>query len=225
MQETINSLNMMRRCGHGARHGARRMIGDSPASIAEAHHPSPPLALLAAVHAVLFVASAAAAPRWSAFLQVGAAIPLGLFAATASSRLHFLGVRAAGATIALFGGVAASLLLTVGALASWALSSTAAASEPVASALGAFASATGGPAQVMALGLLVAGVAVTAGLARLAPRWLMPAGLAIAVVAELSWLALAFPAARFLVPAARFPALAWLVAAGALLPSRARAGG
>src|SRR5882757_6036624 len=43
--------------------------------------------------------------RWAAFLQFGAAIPLGIFTATVVSRLHFLGVRAAGACIALFGGL------------------------------------------------------------------------------------------------------------------------
>ena len=36
-----------------------------------------------------------------AFLQFGAAIPLGIFAATVVSQLQFLGVRAAGTSIAL----------------------------------------------------------------------------------------------------------------------------
>src|SRR5260370_4658106 len=39
-----------------------------------------------------------------AFLQFGSAIPLGIFTATMVSRLRFLGVRAAGPSIALFGG-------------------------------------------------------------------------------------------------------------------------
>src|SRR5258706_11050559 len=38
-----------------------------------------------------------------AFLQFGAAISLGIYTATVVSRLHYLGVRAAGAHIALFG--------------------------------------------------------------------------------------------------------------------------
>ena len=41
-----------------------------------------------------------------AALQFGAAIPLGIFTATVVSRLRFLGVRAAGTYIALFGGFA-----------------------------------------------------------------------------------------------------------------------
>jgi hypothetical protein len=39
-----------------------------------------------------------------AFLHFGSAVPLGLFTATIVSRLRFLGVRAAGAHIARFGG-------------------------------------------------------------------------------------------------------------------------
>jgi hypothetical protein len=39
-----------------------------------------------------------------AFLEFGAAIPLGIFTATMVSRLQFLGVRAAGAQIGFFGG-------------------------------------------------------------------------------------------------------------------------
>src|SRR2546421_13043580 len=44
----------------------------------------------------------------AAFLAVGAAIPLGLFTATIVSRMRFLGVRATGAYIALFGGFASA---------------------------------------------------------------------------------------------------------------------
>jgi hypothetical protein len=217
-----------------------------------ARHPSPPLTVLAAVQAALFLMSLAvtaaltggdhvpspfgpAAPslrffaehgdavRWGAFLQLGSAVPLGLFAAVASSRLHFLGIRAAGATIALYGGLAASSFLALSALAQWALSWPDVAVAPaVARALHLLAFAAGGPAHVMALGLLVAGVAVTAGLGRLVPGWMMTTGLAIAVLAELSWLSLVLPAASLLLPLARFPALAWLIAAGALLPNARR---
>jgi len=60
-----------------------------------------------------------------AFLQFGAAIPLGIFAATMVSRLQFLGVRAAGPYIALFGGLmtafnmAASAFYSLGDGAFW----------------------------------------------------------------------------------------------------------
>src|SRR5262245_38371821 len=59
--------------------------------------------------------------RIAAFLQFGAAIPLGIYTATVTSRLKFLGMRAAGTDIALFGGFAASLLLALSAGAGWAL--------------------------------------------------------------------------------------------------------
>ena len=45
------------------------------------------------------------AVRVCAFLQFGAAIPLGIFTASIVSRLQFLGSRAAGVSIALFGGI------------------------------------------------------------------------------------------------------------------------
>src|SRR2546422_1620709 len=44
----------------------------------------------------------------SSFLFLGAAISLAVFAATIISRLRFLGVRAAGADIGMFGGFAAA---------------------------------------------------------------------------------------------------------------------
>jgi hypothetical protein len=80
----------------------------------------------------------------------------------------------------------------------------------------------GGVAHVVPLGLLVAGIAVPALILRLLPRTLAWAGLLIAVLAELSTLSLIVPALAVLLPIARFPALIWLVATGALLPTRQR---
>ncbi len=231
-----------------------REIPSTPAP--GARHPSPPLAVLAAVHAALFLSAlilvlAASggghlpspfgtgeagidfvsrhplAVRWGALLQFGAAIPLGLFGATVSSRLHFLGVRAAGATIALFGGVAAAVCVALSALVVWSLTWVTAL-ELLAGgrALYLLAYAIGGPGAVVAFGLLVAGVAVTSGLHRLFPAWMMAAGLVIAAAAELSTFSLAWPMLGFLLPLARFLGMAWLIAAGALLPiTRGRAGG
>jgi hypothetical protein len=54
----------------------------------------------------------------------------------------------------------------------------------------------------------------------LLPRPVAWAGLAIAVIAELSTLSLIFPLLAVLLPIARFPALIWLVVAGALLPTQ-----
>ena len=186
------------------------------------NHPSPPLVLLAVAHAVLFLASLPLPLRWLGFLQLGAAVPLGLFAATAASRLRFLGVRAAGASIALFGGVGAALLLMVSAALRWSLGMFDVLEwPPDAHALELVAFALGGPGHVALLGLLLAGLSVTSAAYRLLPAWLTVAGLVLAALAELSWLALVLAPAEALLPVARLPALAWLVAAGALLP-RAR---
>ncbi len=220
-----------------------------------ARHPSPPLAVLAVAYTAVFLASlvltgvmthgghlpspfgpsaasldflarSPVAVRWSAFLQLGAAVPLGLFTATVTSRLHFLGVRAAGVAIALFGGIAASVLLAVSASVEWALSwPDVVASPATVRALHLIAFAAGGPAHVETLGILLAGVSVTAGLNRLLPRWMMASGLVLAAMAELSWVCLVLPAASYLLPLVRFPAFVWLIAAGALLPRRRKGTG
>ncbi|MGI8534921.1 MAG: hypothetical protein ACR2K2_00215 [Mycobacteriales bacterium] len=72
----------------------------------------------------------------------------------------------------------------------------------------------------MALGLLLAGIAVPALIVGILPRWLAVTGLLLAVAAELSALALVTPGSGVLLPLARFGAMAWLIAAGALLSSR-----
>lgn len=212
-----------------------------------ARHRGPPLAAVGTVFVALFLASlvlgtvlaggehfpspfAPGAVTWfarhrtavlvGAFLQFGAAIPLGIYTATLASRLQFFGLRVAGVYIALFGGLAASFFLALSALLQWVLAQgEIAAAGGVAQALHYLAFATGGPGHVVPLGLLVAGGSVTAGFVRRLPRWMMLFGLVVAAVAELSILALAFPAAAVLLPLARFPALVWIVCAGAILPN------
>ncbi len=56
-----------------------------------------------------------------AALHFGAAIPLGIFTASVVSRLQFLGVRAAGATIALFGGFATAFTMLASSSVLWTL--------------------------------------------------------------------------------------------------------
>ena len=70
------------------------------------HFPSP---FIAPDSAQAFFASNGAAVGLAAFLQFGAAVPLGIFTATVVSRLQFLGVNVAGVFITLLGGFAASL--------------------------------------------------------------------------------------------------------------------
>lgn len=55
------------------------------------------------------------------FFHFGAAIALGIFTASAVSQLHFLGVRAAGAYIALFGGLATAFKMGASASVLWVM--------------------------------------------------------------------------------------------------------
>jgi hypothetical protein len=159
------------------------------------------------------------AVRVSAFSQLGTAIPLAIYAATVSARLHNLGIRAPGATIAQVGGVLAAAFLGVSAMTAWALAQPGVTASPaVVRALQDVGFAAGGPGHVAGLGLLIAGVAVPGLLGRLIPRWLAIAGLAVAAVSELSTLTLLVSGADVLLPAGRFAGYAWLIAAGFLLP-------
>ncbi|WP_331727834.1 hypothetical protein [Streptomyces sp. NBC_00158] len=161
------------------------------------------------------------AVRASGALQFAASVPLAIYAATVSARLHKLGVRAPGATIALAGGVLASAFLACSGLVTWVLSRPeAAGSAEAVRVLQYVAFGLGGPAHVVLLGLLIAGIAVPGLLAGLLPRTLAVTGLAIAAVAELSTLVLLADGAAPLLPVARFAGLLWLIAAGFLLPRR-----
>ena len=166
-----------------------------------------------------YFAAHTAATRVTAFLQFLSAVVLGIYAAAATSRLTFLGVRAAGVPIALFGGVAASILLAVCALGNWVLSQPSVA-ESVSSVrlLQMLGFAFGGAGHVVAFGLLLAGLAVAAGLAGYLPRWLFWCGLLVATFSLLSMVSLLVPAASFFLPLGRYLGFLWIIAAGFALP-------
>jgi hypothetical protein len=153
--------------------------------------------------------------RIISFLQFSSAIPLGIFTATITSRLKFLGINAAGVNIALFGGFASSVFLAVSGLIEWVISQPAisASGSPI-RAFQLFGFATGGVGQVVTFGLLLAGVTVTSGFARLIPRWLVWLGILTAAFAELSSLSLVFPSLAFFIPLGRFPGFIWIIGAG-----------
>jgi hypothetical protein len=155
-----------------------------------------------------------------AFFQFGSAIPLGIFTASVVSRLRFLGVDAAGPYIALFGGLATSFNIAAAALVLWVMAYPGIAQDAaVVRALYYLSYAFGGPGFSVPFGLLIAGIAVPAGLMKLLPRWLVASGLVLAVIGELSWLNLIAPQALFLIPLTRFPGFLWLIAVGFVLPS------
>lgn len=150
-----------------------------------------------------------------AFLHFGAAIPLGIYTASMTSRLRFLGVRAAGVDIALFGGFTAALMVLLSAVAQWTLARPGiSADETLTQALYYFTFAMGGPGYTVPLGLLMAGIAVPGLVLNLLPRYLAWAGLGLAAIGVLSVLCLLVPHALFLVPLTRFPAFVWLILAG-----------
>ncbi|WP_063816462.1 hypothetical protein [Pedosphaera parvula] len=214
----------------------------------QAGHPSPPLGIVAIVFAVLFNAGLYQVITFSgkahfpgpwesadtitgyfqahasevlvcAFLQFGAAIALGIYTATVVSRLQYLGVRAAGASIALFGGLMTVFSMATASLVLWVMAYPGIAHDvAVLRALYYFSFALGGPGFSVPLGLLIAGVCVPAAFMRLLPKWLVIFGLALAVIGELSWLDLITPKALLLIPLTRFPGFIWLIAAGFLLP-------
>ena len=155
-----------------------------------------------------------------AFLQFGSAIPLGVFAATIYSRLNFLGVRAAGASIAMFGGLAASSAIASSALVLWVTAHNGVAQDSSQTqALYLLSYALGGLGYAVALGHLIAGISASALFYRLAPRWIAILGFLLAVTGVLSWFYLYFEDVVFLIPLTRFFGFVWMIAMGFALPT------
>jgi hypothetical protein len=208
----------------------------------------PPLLPLAIVHTLLFIASIVSAVllrhgapfvtpfgdaeaaraffasnplavKVSAFFFFGSAVPLAIYTATVVSRLRYLGVRAAGTNIALFGGFAASGAIAISGLYTWVLSvPEVSASLVAARALYFLSFLFGGVGFAVAFGLLAAGVSVTSHFARLLPRWLVVLGLIVAVAGELSSLSLIAYPANMAIPVTRFVGFAWIILVGGHLP-------
>jgi hypothetical protein len=135
------------------------------------------------------------------------------------SRLRFLGVRAAGTYISLFGGFAASAAFAISALFEWVLSIPEIVGSPaLVQALHFLSFLFGGVAFAVGFGLLAAGVSITSYFTRLLPRWLTVCGLLIAIAGEFSSLSLIMYPASFLLPVTRFGGFLWLVAVATFLP-------
>jgi hypothetical protein len=163
--------------------------------------------------------------RLAALLQFGSAIPLGIFTATAASRLQFHGMKVPGVHITMFGGFAAAICQMIAAMFQSVLAQPGIADDR--STMSAFhwlAFAAGGPGFVVPFGLLLAGIAVTSLFGRLLPRPLVWIGLGLAAIAELSTLSMIIPLAAWLLPIARFGGFAWIIAVGVTMPSRRRVG-
>ncbi|WP_433195899.1 hypothetical protein ACQP1G_42715 [Nocardia sp. CA-107356] len=159
-----------------------------------------------------------AAVRTGAVLQYASAIPLTLYVAAAVARLRRHAEGFGPALTALGGGLAAVFLLCSGTV-SWVLTVSEVTADPATvRALHTLAFLSGGPANVMATGLLIAGISISVSPRKALAPWLIRAGLAIAFVAVLTTVALTVTAAAFLLPIARFTGMAWLITAGFRLP-------
>jgi hypothetical protein len=144
---------------------------------------------------------------------VGSSVLLAVYAATVSSRLRGLGVTGAGPTVAVVGGTLAAGALAVTGLLGWTMSRPEVAGDPaLVRALYYLTFLIGGPGHVVALGILIAGIAAGGVLPR--------TGIAIGALCAMTMLVLAWTALGPILPVARVTALAWLLVAGARLPTR-----
>lgn len=172
--------------------------------------------------AAVYLAEHPEALRAAALFHFASSVPLAVFSASVVARLHALGVRAAGPLIALVGGVLASASLALSGCAQWVLARVAQDAPPeLARSLHELVFLTAGPWHVVALGLLLAGIAVSAGFYRLLPPVMWVIGVVLAAICELTTLVLVSESAAYLLPVGRFGGLIWLIAAGFVLP-RAR---
>lgn len=156
---------------------------------------------------------------WCAFFQFGAAIPLGIFTATVVSRLSFLGSKAAGNNIALFGGFFTAFNLALSAMIMWVMSyPQIAADENIIRTLYYLVFTIGGVGYSVPIALLFAGIAVQSFFMKSLPKWLCISGIVLAVFGVCSTLFLIFPGLLFLIPLTRFPGFIWLIIVGFKLP-------
>ncbi len=163
------------------------------------------------------------AMRVGNFFLFGSAVPLGIFAATAVSRLRFYGVRATGTSIALFGGGMAAVALFLSGITGWTLSlHDVTASAALAKAIYYLSFLTGGALYAVAFGLLAAGVSVTSYFTRLLPPWLAALGMFTALTGELSSLSLVTFPANYFIPVTRYVGFLWMLLVAATLSSDRR---
>ncbi len=161
------------------------------------------------------------AAQLSATVLLASAVPLAVWVAAAHHRLQRLGLRVAGPTLGLAGGLLAAGMLALSGAAAWAAAATAAVpGDATAAAVGlnSLSFAAGGAGFVVTFGLLIAGVSVPTLLGGLVPRPLAWTGLVLAGVAVVAVLSLVLPVLGPLLPVVRFGGLIWLVWVSAVMP-------
>ncbi len=161
----------------------------------------------------------------SAVLLVLSAAPFAVWTAAVAHRLWALGARVAGPVIGLAGGLLASFALVTSGLAAWTAASAAVWGDgTVVWTASTLSFAFGGPGFALGSALLLAGVAVPAGILRLVPRPFAVTGVVLAVLGALAPLGLLTSVLFPLLPIVRFGGLLWFVAAALLLPRPVRTG-
>ena len=150
-----------------------------------------------------------------AVAMFASSVPLAGYAAEASARLRRHGMKGPRPTIALIGGTLAAGSLALAGLVGWTLTRPeVTADTALVRALYTLVFLIGGPGHIVALGVLVAGMAASG----LMPKPVAWSGVAIAALAESAAAVLVWTQLGVILPVARVSALAWLVVAGALLP-------
>src|ERR1700730_9828614 len=168
-----------------------------------------------------YVQTQSLAIRIIAVAVLGSSVLLAVFVATVSARLRWLGDIGAAPTIALTGGILAVGSLGLTGLLGWTLSRPEITGDTtLVRALYLLTFLVGGAAHVVALGVLIAGIATSGFALGLLPRAVAWMGIAIATLCERPmrvWLRQPLGPA---LPVARVAAWAWLLVAGARLPTR-----
>ena len=155
------------------------------------------------------------------FLQVAAAIPLAIWAATVYRRQRQLGITAPGTAIGFAGGLLAAGAMTLLGLLTWAGAAGAGSFDPAVAALVAnLAFITGTAAFVPAIGLMVAGVAVPAYFMKFGSRPFVIFALVVAAISLVACFAMLTPALDFTLPIGRFGGLIAIVVFSLVLPKQ-----
>lgn len=170
-----------------------------------------------------YVRAQPVAVRIIAVATFASSVPLALYAAVAEAGLRQLKARAGSAAIALTGGVLAAGALGLAGLLGWTLSiPEVGANAALVRALYLLVFLTGGPAHIVALGLLVGAIAGSG--TGVLPTPVARIGLATAILAELTAVVLIWPALGVILPVARVLALTWLMGASFALSPAAQRG-
>lgn len=158
--------------------------------------------------------------RVNAFLSSGAALLLGIFAVSVASKLRL--INAMSADIALFVGITAAGDQIASHSVAWILTwSGITQNATLTQALFYLQYSFGGPGFSLPMGLFVGTVSLVTGWKKLLPKWIAWSGMVIGAIGVVSWLNVLLPVTfpfPLLIPLTRFPAFAWLIIAGFLLP-------